>query len=171
MMLAALLMAGLVADDDPLAPARRGKLECVAPDREARTCRSLNKYVPDPDGSWADTTKMMIAPGMTVELVMSVRIKGGAVCGTMSREMVTAAKLSRDGAAMRAKDAATMRGALLQAWTSAGVIGQEGCWRYTQADNKTLTAEAIIGGVERPDLATTAIWVSPSEGYRLSVQG
>jgi hypothetical protein len=150
----------------PLQPASEGKLQCYSPNTERRTCRSLSGYELKPDGTIANTASAMMAPEPVVVMtaVTQVTIKNGQVCGAIRAEQIQNASFTIGGAPASAEQTSTIRERVVAAMTS--LFGVEICTTYETAAG-TMTAEASIGGVRRPEADQTVIWVSPSDGYKV----
>lgn len=154
-------------NDDPLAPARQGKLQCYSPDRVNKTCQSLAGYAPDGRGGYRNTAEVLLAsaPRITLETVTPVTVKSGAVCGFIRKADLDAGIVRRDGARLEGEAAQRILNAAAQAL--APLAGQEICTSYV-ADGDQWIARGTIGGVadKLPDQAV--LWVSPAEGYRVA---
>ena len=77
--LAALVVAAIShvahANEDPLAPAKAGKLWCYEPDSENKTCRSFSRFDWDAAGSiWEEDELTLSAnPQVTMKVAASSR--------------------------------------------------------------------------------------------------
>jgi hypothetical protein len=150
----------------PLQPASEGKLQCYSPNTERRTCRSLAGYELKPDGTIANSATVLLAsePVVVMATVSQVTIKNGQVCGLVRREDVQNASFAIGGAPASPEQTSALRDRLTTAMAS--LFGVEACTTYETAAG-TMTAQAYIGGVRRPEADQTVIWVSPSDGYKV----
>ncbi|WP_109807968.1 hypothetical protein [Sphingosinithalassobacter portus] len=160
-------LLGAQSVDDPLAPAREGKLQCYSPDTAAKTCQALAGYELAEDGTYRNTATVLIAPtpAVTMTTVSPVTVKDGAVCGYNRVEDLEASEISVDAMPIPEAQASAVRAQIIQAL--APMIGPELCTRYTP-DGDGLRAEVSFDGVARPEFNTRVIWVSPDEGYRVA---
>ena len=162
-LLVALLATAGAQSADPLAPARAGKIQCIGPNTEKKTCVGTATYVVRPDGSYDSVTTVMINPTplITMETRSTGKVEGGAVCGVVRKADYEAAKFTMDGQPADEATAGAIRGQLLGA--IAPMDGKNGC-SVEKADG---TLEVTLDGVARPDLNQKALWVSPSDGYKI----
>jgi hypothetical protein len=162
----ALAMAG--APDDPLAPARDGRLQCYAPNVAKRTCMAIAGYVRRPDGTYLNRADVLIAPEQNLSMVTEtvVTVRGDAVCGPISRADLLAGKVFIGGAAVPGAQADGILAQVAQAYETLGMLDKESCTVYTP-DGDHLRADATIDGVAHPELTLPVIWIGPNDGYTL----
>ncbi len=152
----------------PLAPAREGKLQCYVPDAAKKTCQAIAGYEPQPDGSYRNTAKVLIAPerSISMETVSTVQVKGAAICGVMARADLLAGRVLAGNTPLPKAQADPILERIATALAAAGTLDKETCTTYTP-DGTQLKAEVTVDGVARPDFTQPVIWVSPSDGFTL----
>ncbi|UZK66956.1 hypothetical protein [Sphingomonas sp. M1-B02] len=151
---------------DPLAPAREGKIQCIAPNKEKKTCMGTATYTVRPDGSYDSVVVAMIAPAplITMETRSSGKVEDGAVCGLVRSQDYAASKFSVDGKPADAATAEAIKGQVLGAIAS--MDGKNGCAR-DRVDGDLVAVEVTLDGVARPELNQKISWVKPEEGYKI----
>lgn len=170
-MIASLAFAALIQttsmSTDPLAPAAAGQLQCYKPDTTRKTCHSIAEYTAKGDGTYTNTATVLVSksPLVVLRSATPVHEAGGAVCGNISADDISASTLIVNGQEMPAEQAAP----LLTMGVSAldKVIGHDICTTYS-GPNSDLTATATLDGEARPDLTQHVMWVSPSDGYHVA---
>jgi hypothetical protein len=163
-----LLLAAGQATPDPLAQARAGKLQCVQPNKEKKTCLAIGSYTVKPDGSYESAVTVLInpAPAMTMETRSKGKVENGQVCGVILKEDYDAAKLTMGGAPMDETMAAGVRtqiGSVL-----APMVGKKGC-SSEKADGEMMISEVSLDGVAHPEMTQKFVWVGADEGYTLGM--
>jgi len=166
---AAILLAPLsaAADEDPLAPARGGALQCYKPDTANKTCRALAGYTFDANGGILNQAEVLLlsSPLVVIKSVSPVAMKDGAVCGPMRREDIEAATILVGGHPLSAGNASSAKARIEAALGDR--LGQEFCTTY-MPQGAGFTTRVTIGGVEAPDQTATVIWVQPADGYTVA---
>lgn len=167
-MLFALLALAAVASGypDPLAPAAAGKVQCYVP-TDRKTCASLASYAAAPDGTFATSAIVMLSkdPVVIMQTTTEVRIRDGAVCGTILKSDITGGGLTLSGEAVPADKAAPFLAKIAE--HLAPIIGHKICTVFVP-DGDGFIAKASMDGVAQPDQDQRVIWVSPSDGYRVA---
>ncbi len=168
MLISLLLLAAAAtpAQTDPLAPARAGKIQCVGPNQEKKTCLAFGRYQVDADGSYQSTVTVLVnpSPAITMETRAKGKVENGQVCGIIRKEDYAASTFTLDGAPM---DAAMADGIKAQVLAVVSTMdGKNGC-SSERADGDVLVSEVTLDGVARPELTQRFIWISPDEGYKL----
>lgn len=160
----AMLAAGQAAPD-PLAPAREGKVQCISPNREKKTCIAIASFVLTP-GGFESTVRALInpEPAMAMEVRSKGTVEGGATCALIRSEDYAAATLTTNGAPMDEATAGAIRPQIVAAITP--MVGKKGCSR-DRPEGDLIVSEVTLDGVARPEMTQRLIWVSPSEGYTL----
>lgn len=152
---------------DPIAPASKGQLQCYEPDKSRKTCSSLAGYKRAANGTIDNTALIFISrsPLITMETVSPVEVKSGRVCGTVRDRDIDAAKFSDGTQPLEASKAALLRQRLKVALKD--LLNHEICTEYVPDGDGFLAKETKEG---TPMLGTNqhVIWVSPSDGYRVS---
>ena len=152
--------------DDPLAPVAQGLIECAAPDDIARTCRSLARYTPQPDGTFLNEAEVLLVPGEPVTMAFSgpSHRNGNQICGTLTTAMVKAATLRYAGNIMPAKLAVEVTPRILAGLTRAGVLDKEVCSTRSPEGNGFLEKATVDGKSGSTD-DTHLVWIKPDAGY------
>ncbi|WP_084579949.1 hypothetical protein [Sphingomonas azotifigens] len=163
--LALALLAPVQADSvpDPLAPAKAGRIRCVDPDRTARTCSTIVRYTLRGDGAFdAQVTGVVNRdPLIVLEYSTFGQVRDGAVCSRIRPADINAGKLTSNGTALSPALEANTRMKLMDVLQP--LAGHERCYRDSGAGE--LSVNVLIDGLLRPDMAQTAIWVLPEDGY------
>ncbi|MEP9360471.1 hypothetical protein [Sphingomonas sp. KR3-1] len=164
MMLAALLLLAAPAAPDALDPARAGKVRCVGPDSQARTCATMVRYTVHPDGRFDAVVNGVVSsdPVVVLEYQTSGQIEDGAVCATVRPIDFSSGKLTRDGAALTPATETAVRQRLMLALQP--LAGHKRCYR-DRVDGEGLVSDITIDGLVRSEMNQRAIWVSPEEGW------
>jgi hypothetical protein len=167
-MLEALLILAAASGQtaDPLAPAREGKVQCVSPNVEKKTCMAIATYDVRVDGSYDAVTIALISPApmITMETRSTGKIENGAVCGLIKRDDYANSVFMLDGKPADASVAEAVKAQMLPALAS--MEGKNGCSRE-RAEGGLQVAEITLDGVARPELTQRLIWVKPDQGYKL----
>lgn len=170
-MIAALLLAGLLAGQstpqapaDPLAPAREGKLRCVAPNAAKLTCRSIIRYRVEDDGSFDATVTGLISRDSTVLLRYKTfgRVEQGGVCAMMRTGDFQNGMLLSNGKPLAPNADNAMRLQVLDAMQP--MQGKKRCYQDRTEDGVTRSV-ITLDGIAHPELSQTVVWVSPRDGY------
>lgn len=163
----ALLVAGQAAPD-PLAPARAGKVQCVAPDREKKTCLAIASFVAKPDGTFDSTVRALVnpAPAIVMETRTSGTVEGNGTCNVIRLEDYAASTFTMNGAPMDEATAGMIRPQVTAA--IAPMAGKKGC-SIEHAEGDMIVSEVTLDGVAHPEMTQKLIWVSPSDGYTLGM--
>lgn len=151
--------------DNPLAPAAQGLIECANPDDIARTCRSLARYTAQADGTFINQAEVLLVPSEPVTITFSgpTRLKGNAVCGTLTTQMVKTGMLRYAGNVVPDKAAVQITPRILAGLTRAGVLDKEIC--STQSpDGNGFLEKATIDGKDTAE-ETHLVWIRPDAGY------
>ena len=170
MLISLLLLAAAAtpAQTDPLAPARAGKIQCVGPNQEKKTCLAFGRYQVDADGSYQSTVTVLVnpSPAITMETRAKGKVENGQVCGIIRKEDYAASTFTMNGAPMDTAMADGIRAQVLAA--VAPMDGKNGCSKE-RAEGGVTVSEVTLDGVARPELTQRFIWVGaarPSAGGR-----
>ncbi len=157
-----MLLATPQAAPDPLAQARAGKVQCVSPNREKKTCMAIGSYVVRPDGSYDSAVRVLInpAPEMVMEVKATGKVENGQVCGIVRKADYDAAILTMNGAPMEEAMASALRPQIAGAVTP--MDGKKGC-SAEKADGDQFVSEVTLDGVARPEMTQKFIWVNAGE--------
>jgi len=171
-MIAALLLAGLLAGQsapapapaDPLAPARQGKLRCVAPNPARLTCRAIIRYQVADDGSFDATVTGLFSsdPGILLRYKTFGRIEEGGVCVMIRTSDFQNGMLLTNGKRMAPNADQAMRLQVLNSVQS--LQGKKRCTQDRTEDGMTRMI-VTLDGVAHPELTQPVAWVARSEGY------
>ncbi|MDG2532988.1 hypothetical protein P6144_04970 [Sphingomonas sp. HITSZ_GF] len=164
LLLAAPALPGAPLPADALDPARAGKIRCVTPDTQARTCATMVRYSVHADGRFDAVVTGVVAtePTILLEYQTMGQIEDGAVCSTIRPVDFTSGKLTKDGAALAPAVETAVRQRLMLALQP--LAGRKRCYR-DRPDGDGLVSDIIIDGQVRGDLNQRAIWVSPEDGW------
>ena len=151
---------------DPLAPAREGKLQCIVPNTEKKTCMGLATYTMRADGSYDSVTTTALAPTplITMETRISGKIENGQVCNTIRTADLTGSDFKMDGAPM---DPAMAEGIKAQIVAAVGAMDGKKACSTESADGDVRVAAITVDGVRHPELDQRFIWVGPADGYKV----
>ena len=174
-MLATLALAALIqttpatatAGGDPLAPAASGQILCYKPDTAQKTCHSIAEYSALGGGSYTSKATVLVSktPLVVLRSATPVHEAGGAVCGIITADQLSASTLIVNGREMSADDAAPLLALGVSALDK--IIGKTICTSYSEGSGG-LQATATVDGQSRPDLTQEVLWISPSDGYRVA---
>lgn len=155
----------LIAIADPLDEARKGSLQCYAPDIARKTCNSLAGYTFE-NGKILNQAEVLIspAPPIVMKTVSPIEIRGDAVCGPLRKEDIETAEILVQGQGVTEPNAAAIKARLAAALGAR--LEKEICTTYRK-QGSALVTEVTIAGVTQPD-KEVVIWVKPSEGYRVA---
>ena len=153
--------------DSPIAPAAQGQLQCYTPDVARRTCRSLAAYKSNAKGAIDNTAIVLISqsPPISMKTVSPVVIKANQVCGLIRPRDIDAASFTLDDRPVDRAQTATLRQEMQSAMK--GFFGHEICTTYVPADG-SLLAKVTVDGASQPTMDQRVIWVSPTDGYKVS---
>ncbi|MDP5278605.1 hypothetical protein Q9Q95_06690 [Sphingomonas sp. DG1-23] len=170
-MIAALLLAGLLAGQsapaasaDPLAPARAGKLRCIAPNAARLTCRTIIRYKVESDGDFDATVTGLVSRDSTVLLRYKTfgRVEEGGVCVMMRTGDIQNGMLLSSGRPLAPNADDAMRLQVLGAMQP--LQGKKRCYLDRTEDGVTRSI-VTLDGIAHPELTQTVAWVAPGEGY------
>ena len=152
---------------DPLAPAAAGQILCYKPDTAQKTCHSIAEYAAQGNGGFTSKATILVSksPLVILRSATPVHEEGGAVCGIITADQLSASTLVVNGNEMSADEAAPLLALGVSALDK--IIGKNICTSYSDG-NDGLQATATVDGQSRPDLTQTVMWVSPSDGYRVA---
>ncbi|HSI16822.1 MAG: hypothetical protein ACAH11_13670 [Sphingomonas sp.] len=175
MIVAALLLTAIhgAPAPDPLAPARKGMVQCRGP-REGKLCAAIVSYTLQPDGSYNSLTRFMLSedPEIVVESPATVRVENGLVCDHNFHLKGIGSRLIYEGQTVSKGSKLSIS---VHEQMDPGYAQYEGklvCGRY-EAKGDVMRSTILIDGVPEAESETEAamdgsfIWVQP-EGYRLA---
>lgn len=166
-MLATLLLLATAAPlpaPDALDPARLGKIRCVSPDSQTRTCATMVRYSVHADGSFDAVVNGVVStePTVVIEYRTAGQLEDGAVCSTVRPIDFTSGKLTKDGAPLAPAIETSVRQRLMLALQP--LAGKKRCYR-DRPDGDGLVSDITIDGLVRSEMNQRAIWVSPEDGW------
>ena len=149
-----------------LAPAASGQVQCYVPS-DHKTCVSTSVYTANSDGTFTDTSAVLLSkqPAVVLQISTPTAIKSGAVCAALRQQDVIAASISVNGQVIPPEKS----GPILQkiAGSLSPIIGHEICTTFVPADGG-FVAKASMDGKPQPAQDQKVIWVSPSDGYTVA---
>lgn len=164
LLLAAAAAGGQTAD--PVAPARAGKIQCVVPNQEKKTCLGTTSYK-IAGNSYEATTSLFLAP--TPLITMEIRTRGeisdGKLCETVKLADFQAGTVYVGGKPADEATAAAVKSQLIAAVTP--LDGKKTCTTIKPAEAGLLLSEIAVDGTVRPDLSQKFVWVGDEDGYKL----
>lgn len=164
--LALALLAPLQGDavPDPLAPAKAGRIRCINPDRANRSCSTIVHYTLRGDGAFDALVTGVVNrdPLIVLEYSTFGQVRDGAVCNRVRPADFNTGKLTSNGTALSPALEANTRLKLQE--TLQPLAGHERCYR-DMASGDELTVNVTMDGILRPEMAQSAIWVLPEDGY------
>jgi len=170
MILTALLLATAPAlgQADPFAPARAGKIQCVVPNREKKTCAGTTRYV-FTGNDYVSTTWLFLAPSPLITMQMHTRgtVTDGRLCETVKLADFQAGAVMVDGKPADDATSDAVKGQLNAALAS--LDGKAACSTFVPAADGTILNQVTIDGAIRSDLSQPFIWVSEQDGYTLGM--
>jgi hypothetical protein len=154
--------------DDPLAPARDGKIICLLPAASEKLCNTMVRLEFGADGV-ATVHSEVLMPIQPTSFVMSVSypatIKDGAFCGTVRPSHLDTAAFTKRGEAIESAEAESIR-AQLKANMVARNIGEACLTPVLQAGGYSL--QTTEDGVAQPDLSAPMTWIEADAGYAVT---
>lgn len=157
--------------EDPLAPAREGKIRCVSPNMALKTCQSMVRYtVRGTDGFDAVVTGIIERePVVLLRYSTFGRAEGGGVCSMVRLRDFETGQLMKGGSPLNRADEQAVRIRLLDAIQP--LTGKKRCYldRPSEAGQGPITSVVTVDGMVRPELQQTVIWVSPKDDFQLGV--
>lgn len=167
MILAALAIAAPAAQD-PLAPARDGKVQCYTPDAERQVCRAIGAYRFEPDGRiFNDAENMLRAAPLTIlRASYEIHVRDNAECtfGGLLESYIQSIEV--DGVALEGEQFASMRAAVAERGREVMGSGEYCSTYHPQADGSFL-ARVAIDGIPRLS-EDTILWVRREDGWRVA---
>jgi hypothetical protein len=132
-----------------------------------RTCRSLAAYKSGANGAIDNIAIVLISqsPSISMTTVSPVVIKANQVCGLIRPRDIDAASFALDDRPADPAQTATLRQQMQSAMK--GLFGHEICSTYVPADG-SLLAKVTVDGASQPTMDQKVIWVSPTDGYKVS---
>lgn len=163
--LAAVAAPATAQQQDVLAPARAGEIQCFTPNVLSKTCSAISTYTAHTDGSYESRSQVLVArqPFIVMTSSSPVSVRNGAVCGPVTNEHLQAAQFTIDGLAAGDDNAAYLREQVAQ---MPGFLANEICAAYTRTGDG-IRAEYTINGARAAE-TSQFIWVRADAGYRVA---
>lgn len=160
-------LAGGPPANDPLAPARSGKLQCHEPDPVNRRCLVLARYEFGMDGGIVNVaeTMLMEEPLIVFTTRTPITVRDGEVCGDRKDSKIV--RMTIDGQPARPEEIAEVTAAMTTALKDQ--FGKQSCSRYRPAGD-VLIGESSVGGVRQPEFDRRVLWVDPDSGWSVVPQ-
>ena len=155
------------AEDDPWAPARTGKIECVNPDFASKTCDSMAVYHWNHDGTIIseDTSILIGIPGIVQSSRTEVTLQGSRMCVVPDARRIEATTFQRDGREVSPQEADGYRRSLLAAYEPA--FGRKLCVDISPYGNQYIV-QITVDGNELPSATARLAWIDAKDGFHLS---
>lgn len=153
------------AQQDLLAPARAGEVQCFTPNVLRKTCSAISTYTAHTDGTFENRSQVLVArqPFIVMTSSSPVTVRNGSVCGPVTNEHLQAAQFTIDGQAAGDDNSAYLREQVAQ---MPGFLANEICAAYTRTGDG-IRAEYTINGARAAE-TSQFIWVRADEGYRVA---
>ena len=157
-----------LADKDPWAPSKDGKIECFSSNMERKTCQAMNTY------RWIDDTRVVgegrgYIPDFRTDIVViaswEAEIKGDRNCFVSRESDWMKVRFEKDGKPLPAEEAEDMRKKALAAMKEN--FGRKFCIRLGKY-GREYTAQMSVDDTEIPSASNWVAWIDPSEGFTLS---
>lgn len=147
------------------APVRAGKIRCGLPDPDHKTCITMARYVPRPDGGY-DVVLDGLSPesGIAIHYRVPLVLRDDRLCVTLTNADLDKASFSKAGTPLKGEVLEAVRDRQREGMTP--LLGHEVCARDT-ADDGEFLAEGYVDGERIPQLDKNVRWVDPAEGYEL----
>ncbi|MFC3442080.1 hypothetical protein ACFOKF_12960 [Sphingobium rhizovicinum] len=169
-MISLFLLATAVAgmsEIDVGANSRAGMQLCSNPDAATKTCSAIASYAVAGDGSFVETTEVLIAADKPITLQMSVpvQVEGGSICGQMTEGGLEGAMVRVGGVPLPAdRNSAALNSLMPQLKP---LVGRKTCDGLRVEDGRLMK----YGQVDRIDVnlpGKPVAWVSVGSGYRVA---
>ena len=155
------------ANEDPLAPAKAGKIWCYEPDSENKTCRSFSRFEWDAAGTiWEEDELTLSAnPLVTMKVRAISTHEGVAICQVIAEEPFQKAVFMVDGKPATADEDMAYREQYGSRY--APFYGKKFCLEISPYESIFIT-QVAIDGTPYPSATSRLKWISPDEGYGLA---
>jgi hypothetical protein len=155
------------ANENPLTPAKAGKLWCYEPDSENKTCRSFSRFEWDGAGNiWEeDEIAYSANPLLTMKVRDTATIEGVSICQIMREETFQTAVFMVDGKPASADQDMTYRKTYGAHF--APLYGKKFCLDISPYGSLFIT-QVTIDGTPYPSATSRLKWISVDEGYELA---
>ncbi|GAA0621807.1 hypothetical protein GCM10009422_17050 [Brevundimonas kwangchunensis] len=156
--------------EDPLAPAREGKLMCVSPNTEAKTCSGLVTYSFEADGAIVTEARTAVsaAPPIVLLTRTPMHMRGALECSRTDDFASQITGVEIQGQALAGDQLNGMRqiiGAQAQQMLGTG----EMCAAYHSAADDKVRYEITMEGVAKPELGGEILWIDANAGWTVAI--
>ncbi|MBO9711940.1 hypothetical protein [Sphingomonas sp.] len=165
MLAAAALQTADAPTDDPLAPARAGRVRCIDPDVARHNCSSIVRFRVQDDGRFEATVSGIIEPRVMIVYKISGEVQGNAVCSIVRVDDFLAGKLYVEDKPATALEANAIRGRLVTRLSE--LSGKRRCF-IDGTEGPGVTANVTVNGLLHPEMKQSVAWVSPTDGYAVA---
>lgn len=154
---------------DPLAPAREGLVQCYGAHVERKTCDGIGVYSFGPDGEITNTSTNMMSlePVILLRASSKVYVRGEAECSMVTDHVSMITALEVDGVPLEGERFKALRQQIADA-LKVNLGTGEYCTTYNPRPDGTLLASVTVNGVAMPQVDSIALWVRPSDGWRVA---
>ena len=153
---------------EQLAPAKQGKIQCLAPIASTKTCDSLTKITEVAPGSYRYDAESLIdadGPVIAIERGM-ISVQGNRFCETVRLSDATRLNFKVDGVPASAAQAAQYRALYRQ--KIAPIAGQSFCSDIGPEEGGFHEVQAYLGARAVPGLNYAMKWVGPNDGWKVA---
>lgn len=144
---------------DPIQRSMGGELQCWRPNVAKKTCQSIASYKRTGPGTYVNITLLPLGNDVAFETHSPVVVKGGAVCGSMTRQEVLDGTLRDKNRIIPPETAKPLLERVSQ--SIAPFFDKEVCTTY-EPSGADFIARASIGGTDREVVVK---WILPTDGY------
>ncbi len=155
------------ANEDPLAPAKTGKVWCYEPNSENKTCNSFSRFEWDSAGTiWEeDEIAFSADPLVSMKVKATTTLEGSSICQVIAEETFQKAVFMVDGKPATADEDMVYREQYGSRFTS--FYGKKFCVEISPYESIFIT-QVAIDGTPYPSATSRLKWISADEGYVLA---
>ena len=167
-MLSIALVLAAASAAEQLAPAKQGKIQCLAPIESTKTCDSLTKVTEVAPGRYTyDSESLLDADGpVIVSEHGTATVQGNRFCETV--RVADANRLSFKVSGVPANAAQTARYRSLYRQKMALIAGQTLCSSIGPEEDGFHEVQAYLGTRAVPGLNYSMKWVGPNDGWKVA---
>ena len=154
--------------EDVWAPAKAGKLECLDPDFERKTCSEIAHL------EWIGSNKVVarsraylepVLPGVVVNSSWTAVIDGDKSCAVLESSYLDTMTFEVNGMTVSETDAARYRGSI--AFSFEPLYGKNFCIDLSPI-GKAYVVQLFIDSVPNPTATRYLAWIDPDAGFSLA---
>ena len=155
------------ANEDPLAPAKAGKLWCYEPNSENKTCSSFSRFEWDAAGTiWEeDEIAFSANPLVSMKVRATTALEGVSICQVIAEETFRKAVFMVNGKIATADEDMAYREQYGSRFAS--FYGKKFCVEISPYESIFIT-QIAIDGTPYPSATSRLKWISPDECYVLT---